>query len=157
MKKDHIVIIIILSLILLYFLTGCKAKTVYDPVHSTTTVTELLRDTIVDIRLQTFRDSVNIPDTLSRLENKYAYSTALWSSGRLSHSLGIKPVNIPVEIQYKEVIRVDSVAVPYPVVEEKTVYRLRWWQESLMWIGIATFAFALLRAGWQFLKKKFLI
>jgi hypothetical protein len=148
MKKTSLIIPIVALLILILFLTGCKTKTVYVPVHSTTTVTELLHDTIVEMRLQVFRDSVSVPDTVSRLENKYAYSTALWTSGRLSHSLGIKPVTIPVEIQYKEIVRTDSIDRPYPVPgPEKIVYRLRWWQEALAWLGALALAFIGFKIG----------
>jgi len=144
-KSDLTLLIILLSLLVACALSGC-AKTVYVPVQSTRTVTEIIRDTTVQVQLQTIRDSVTVADTLSRLENKYAYSSALWSNGLLSHSLGIKPVDIPIEIQYKEIIRTDSIAIPYPVPgADKIVYRQKWWQTALMWLGVLALA---LFVGW---------
>lgn len=154
MKNHHIIAFAALLPILFYTLTGCKVKTVYVPVQSVTTVTETVRDTVLDVRLISYKDSVTVIDTLSYLENKYAYSSAIWSSGRLSHSLGIKPINIPVNIQYKEIVRTDSIPVPYPVPgPEKIVYRLRWWQEVLMWLGVAFVAFLILEIGRLVLRK----
>ena len=136
-KKSQTILMIII--ILIYFLSGCS-KTVYVPVHSSTIITEVVRDTVIDIRLETIRDSVTVADTISRLENKYACSVAQWSAGMLSHSLATKPVDIPVQIQYKEVIRIDSIAVPYPVIEIKEVNRQKKWQKVFMNFGIIAFA-----------------
>lgn len=152
--KDIAITVVIVLLILWYLLSGCKAKTIYVPVQSTTTITETIRDTVLDVRLQVFRDSVTVSDTVSRLDNKYAYSAAVWSSGRLSHTLGVKDVKIPVEIQYKEITRVDSLAVPYPVVEEVIVYRLKWFQEALMWLGVILLVVAGLKVAHMILKAK---
>jgi hypothetical protein len=131
-------------------LIGCR--TVYVPVESVHTVTQIVRDTIVQVELITFRDSVSIPDTLSRLENKYAVSYALWSGRRLNHSLSIKDVQIPIRIQYVDITRTDSVQVPYPVekiVREKYVtdwqrFRLR----LLNWLVLAV----VLYFGWKYRK-----
>ena len=147
MKKDHLVSLIFILLAiaaLLYTFAGC-AKTVYVPVQSTKTITETVHDTIVEVKLQTFRDSIVTPDTVSRLENKYSYSAALWSAGRLTHTLGVKDIDIPVTLQYIETVITDSIAVPYPVETVKTEYRQRWWQEALMWLGVAAL---ILFAGW---------
>ena len=153
--KELIATIIIVLFILLYLLTGCKTKTVYIPVHSTTTVTELRHDTIVEIQLLPYRDSVVVSDTVSRLENKYAHSEALWLSGKLSHSLTIKEVDIPLKIQYIETIRTDSIAVPYPVPgPEKVVFRLRWWQETLMWIGVLMTLIVGLKIMFGYMRRK---
>ena len=152
MKKVHLVILIVVLLAILYFVTGCT-KTVYVPVQSTRTVTEIIRDTTVQVQLQAIRDSATVADTLSRLENKYAYSDAIWSRGMLSHSLGIKPVDIPIEIQHKEIIRTDSIQIPYPVEVEKIVYRVRWWQQALMWLGVALLALVGFKAARLFLER----
>ena len=116
-------------------LSGCGAKSVYVPVRSSYSVTELRRDTLIEVRLPPMRDSISTADTLSVLENKYASSVALWSGGRLSHSLITREVSIPVRVEYIERFRTDSIAVPYPVehVVEKNV--LRWWQKILMYAG----------------------
>jgi hypothetical protein len=127
-----------MMVVALLLLPLCRCtKTVYVPVHSTTTVTEVQRDTTVEIRLTPYRDSTVVADTVSRLENSYAYSEARWLSGRLSHTLGIKSVPIPVKVHYKEILRTDSIHLPVPVPgAEKIVYRLRWWQEALVWMGV---------------------
>lgn len=46
------------------------------------------------------------------------------------------------EVRYKEIIRTNTVCVevkvpvPYKVVKEKTVYKLRWYNKILMWLGL---------------------
>ena len=154
MKKGHLIILITVLLILLRSLTGCRAKTVYIPVHSATTVTELKHDTIVEIQLAPFRDSVVVSDTISRLENRYAHSEAIWLSGRLSHSLKIKDMQIPVKIQYLETIRTDSIQVAYPVEVEKVVYRLKWWQETLMWAGVVLLIVTGVKLAFNYVKRQ---
>lgn len=101
----------ILSLPLLFF--AC-AKTVYVPVNATHYVDRVVKDTVLDVRLVPYRDSITTTDTASVLENKYARSSACWD-GRLHHALAVKDVKIPVRVQYVETHRVDSVQVPYKV------------------------------------------
>lgn len=81
-------------------LSGCAPKIVYVPTETIRTVTEIVHDTTIQVKLDVIRDSVAVSDTFSRLSNKYAYSTAEWHSGLLNHSLTIKDVAIPVRIQY---------------------------------------------------------
>ena len=50
-------------------------------------------------------------DTLSALENAYAFSKASWSAGFLTHTLGVKPVNIPVKIQVKTIYKDKTTTV----------------------------------------------
>ncbi|MDD6210538.1 MAG: hypothetical protein PUB21_08040 [Bacteroidales bacterium] len=143
-RTHNLVIAIVVILFFWWLLTSCRVKTVFVPVHSTTTVTERVRDTIIDVQLVPYRDSVSVRDTVSRLENEYAYSNASWSDGVLSHSLGIKEGDIKTKVKVVEVFHTDSVPVPYPVdrIVEKNV--LRWWQECLMWAGVVALAYVLI-------------
>lgn len=133
--KQNVLVVLTLLLFLWWLLTGCRTKTVYVPVHSVTTVTETVRDTVIDVQLVPYKDSVTVRDTVSRLENPYASSVAVWSEGTLSHSLSVKDISVPVKTEYREIVRTDSIRVPYPVdkIIEKNV--LRWWQSALMWAG----------------------
>ena len=139
--------IIVLFVLLCIFLPGCRTKTAYVPVHSSSVVSELRRDTLVEVRLPLLRDSISTTDTLSFLENKYASSIAFWSNNRLLHSLVVKEVSVPIKIEYIERFRTDSISVPYPVehIVEKNV--LRWWQKVLMCAGGLLFTYFIIRVG----------
>lgn len=134
-------------LILLILLTGCKTK--YVPIETIKVQKEIIRDTVVQVELVPYRDTVSILDTVSHLENKYAYSDAEFSSGRLNHSLAIKEVKIPTKIQYIEHTRVDS--IPYKVEIIKEVNRLTRWQTfrlnafTFIAIGVGIYLLILLR------------
>lgn len=139
--KPLFAILVVLSLL------SCT-RNVYVPVERKTTEHVFLRDTIVQTRLDVIRDSSSVRDTVSFLENKYAESSAHWSGGMLNHSLHIKPVTIPVKVQYVEKVRVDSIPVPYPepYPVEKALSR---WQKTRMTIGdVALIALAILILGW---------
>ena len=117
-------------------LTACRTKTVYVPIERKTVEIVTLKDTVVNVRLENIRDSISTPDSTSYLSNKYAYSRAEVRGGKLNHSLGMWPVDIPVEVRYIERIRVDSIPVPYEVkVFEYQTMPLRWWERSLMFTG----------------------
>jgi len=133
--------------LVLCVLCGCRTKTVYVPVRSSSTLTEVRRDSLVYVHLPALRDSVSASDTLSILENSYASSVALWSGNHLSHSLSVKAVQVPVRVEYVERFRTDSIAVPYPVerIIEKNV--LRWWQKALMYAGVSLFIYLIVRLG----------
>ena len=55
-------------LILLILLTGCKTK--YVPIETIKVQKEIIRDTVVQVELVPYRDTVSILDTVSHLENK---------------------------------------------------------------------------------------
>ena len=145
--RNTIQFYILAAVILLLSLSGCRTKSIYVPIRSSSSVTESRRDTFVEARLQPMRDSVITFDSLSVLENMYASSVALWSGGRLSHSLVVKEVPIPVRVEYVERFRTDSIAIPYPVerVVEKNI--LRWWQKILMYAGGLLFIYWGVRVG----------
>lgn len=126
-----IVLIIALSMLLL----GCTRK-IYVPVEQKTIETVTLHDTIVEVKLDLIRDSIITPDTISYIENKYAYSAAKWSNGLLYHSLNMKDYFQPVKLQFIEKERWVEVPAPYPVEVIKKVEReLSLWQRLSMWLG----------------------
>lgn len=134
-------------------LIGCRSiKTVYVPVESVKVITTTVHDTLVQLKLDVLHDSIVTKDTLSVLSNKYAYSSAMWSNGMLSHSLSIKDVQIPIRVQYINTNTVDSVQVPYSVETIKEVNFLTDWQRFrllvLDWLFIALALYGL----WRFRK-----
>ena len=125
--------------------SGCTRR-VYVPVERTTTVTELVRDTVVEVRLKVVHDTVTIEahgrDTTSYLENGTQFSYATWKDGRLGHSLGTLPgASVKDILQVKYIIIRDS--IPYPVTVE-VEKKLSWWQRQKLEyggfaIGVAVF------------------
>jgi len=130
-------------------------KTVYVPVTTIKTEIQTVHDTTVQVRLDVIRDSVTTKDTLSELSNKYAYSSAIWSGGMLSHTLGIKDVSTPVKVQYVTNTVKDSIQIPYKVVEAKSVNVLTSWQKfQIKWFWCLT---AALVGYFAWTKRKYLI
>ena len=128
--KTYILIIIFMTSV-----WSCTRK-VYVPMHTITTITERLVDTVIKVNLQGYRDTVTTPDTISHLANPYGDSWAQVSGGLLRHSLTSSKTPIEVKVVYKDIVRVDSVSVPVPV--EKVVYvekKLSKWQSIRMRIG----------------------
>lgn len=126
-------IILIVCLSLLFF--SCTRK-IYVPVTEKVVETVTVRDTTVQVHIEHIRDSVNIPDTVSFLENKYAVSYARWQNKMLSHSLSTKNLDIPVKIQYidKEIIK--EVPTPYPVEKiVKVEKKLAWYDSFCLYLG----------------------
>lgn len=132
MKKLLYVFLVLLLAI------GCKTpQPQYVPVETVKTVTETLRDTIIEVKLEVHNDTVALPDTVSYLKNKYVESWAKYSKGLLMHSLKILDTPIPVKATVKDTHKVDSISVPYPV-KGDTVYiekKLSWWQTLFIWTG----------------------
>lgn len=133
---------------------SCTRK-VYVPMHTVTTITERLVDTVIKVNLQIYRDTVTTPDTISHLANPYAESWAQVSGGLLRHSLTSSKTPIEVKVVYKDIVRVDSVSVPVPV--EKEVYvekKLSKWQSIRMRIGeIAMGSIGILLLIWLIKRK----
>jgi hypothetical protein len=125
--------------LVLFLIIGCKTPLPqYIPVETVKTVTETLRDTIIEVKLEVHNDTVALPDTVSHLKNKYAESWAKWSNGLLMHSLKILDTPIPVKATVKDTHKIDSIRVPYPV-KGDTVYiekKLSWWQTLFIWTGV---------------------
>ena len=144
----------IIIIILITSAWSCTRK-VYVPLHTVTTITERLVDTVIKVNLQVYRDTVTTPDTISHLANPYAESWAQVSGGLLRHSLTSSKTPIEVKVVYKDIVRVDSVSVPVPV--EKEVYvekKLSKWQSIRMLIGeIAIGAVGILLLIWLIKRK----
>lgn len=144
----------ILIIILMTSVWSCTRK-VYVPMHTVTTITERLVDTVIKVNLQIYRDTVTTPDTISHLANPYAESWAQVSGGLLRHSLTSSKTPIEVKVVYKDIVRVDSVSVPVPV--EKEVYvekKLSKWQSIRMRIGeIAMGSIGILLLIWLIKRK----
>ena len=120
-------------LLLLYLLlVGCKAtEVVYVPkVH---TVETIVRDTIVEVRIPEHYSEVVTLDTVSELYNPFAFSRAMVSQGRLTHTLGTRG-SVTEKVKVVETIIRDT--IPYPVEVIREVPRERgWWDKMLMWVG----------------------
>jgi len=82
---------LIIFIVFVCILSGCRIKTIYVPVERRTIETVTLIDTIVEIKIEHIRDTVAIPDTISFLSNKYTFSWAEWKDGLLRHSLSTWP------------------------------------------------------------------
>ena len=122
-------------IVIMLLLLSCTKK-INVTVHSSTTITETVRDTVVRVALQLYWDTVTTPDTISYLANPYCESWARVSGGLLHQSLRSRVDSIPDKVQKIERLRVDSIPVPYPV--DRPVYidkHLSWWQKARMQIG----------------------
>ena len=75
-------------------------------------------------------------DTASVLENKFSKSSAVISSGVLSHSLQTKPVKLPVEVKTETVYKDSLVYVDRIIREDVYIEKpLTRWQSAKMKIG----------------------
>ena len=75
-------------------------------------------------------------DTASVLENKFSKSSAVISSGVLSHSLQTKPVKLPVEVKTETVYKDSLVYVDRIIREDVYIEKpLTGWQSAKMKIG----------------------
>ena len=146
-RRKLILGIVLAAIFVLLFalFSGCTRR-VYVPVERTTTVTEILRDTVVALKLKQVHDTVTIEalgcDTASYLENGTHFSRATWKDGKLGHSLGTLPdASVKDTLQVKYVTIRDSIPYPVPVEVEK---KLTWWERQKLEyggfaIGVAVF------------------
>lgn len=150
MKKLFTIIIIT------FVFTSCKTKTVYVPVKQTSVETVFIRDTVVQMKLKYYRDTISTPDTISFLSNPYCFSWAELRDGKLNHSLTSWPDSlIPIQVKYIERLRVDSIPAPYPVeVIKYTEKELNWWQLIRIRIGEISIVLLLGVLIWFLSKKK---
>lgn len=125
-------------------IAACSRK-IYIPVEKTVTVTETVRDTVVQVRIEKEYVKNITPDTTSTVETKYARSTATYhgESGLLEHDIENKQDSIPVKVVYKDKEVIKEIPAPYPVEVEKKVevparMPLRWWEKIFFYAGIAT-------------------
>lgn len=146
----HLVLIVLAAILI-----GCKTKTIYVPVKETETITETIRDTIIDVQLVPYKDSIVTKDTVSYLNNKYAYSWAKWSNGMLYHSLGILDVKHPVEIKYVDREVKKEIQVPYPVKgDTEYINRLTSFQSFQIWCGRILLLLIIGYLGFRYLRFK---
>jgi hypothetical protein len=124
--------------LVLLLIIGCKTPhPQYIPVETVRTVTETLRDTVIQVKLEVHNDTVALPDTVSYLKNKYVESWAKYSKGLLMHSLKILDTPIPVKATVKDIQKSDTIRVPYPVKGDPVLIEkeLSWWQALFIWTG----------------------
>lgn len=118
--------------IILCLCLGCT-RHVYVPVVHERVDSISVHDTIMQVQLVPYKDSVAVRDTSSYLSNEYAYSSAMWSGGILHHTLGIWPQK-PIEVQVPQFIdRWHYEKVPEIVEVEKPVPK---WQQFFYHMGI---------------------
>lgn len=151
MKKVlYAISIIWFALAVLY---SCQS-TKYIPVESVRIDSVSIKDTVFEVKLIPYKDSVSTKDSTSFLSNKYAYSWARYSNGVLQHSLGIWPFAVTT-------IKVPYFMERYIYIENPTIVEvekeLSQWQKLKIELGgyaigmiIAVFI-ALI--GWMIYKK----
>lgn len=129
-RKLRLIILGMIALVLMFVcFSGCSRR-VYVPVERTTTVTEVVVDTLIEVELKEVHDTVTIHtrgrDTLSYLSNGIGYSFASIENGVLGHSLGTVPgAKVNDSIKVRHIVIRDS--IPYPVTVE-VEKKLTWWQ-----------------------------
>lgn len=128
MKKIIYIIILIISLCLIH---SCKSIQ-YVPVEKVKIDSVSIKDTIFEVKLIPYKDSVSTKDSTSFLSNKYAYSWARYSNGVLQHSLGIWPFAVTT-------IKVPYFMERYIYIENPTVVEvekeLSRWQKLKIELG----------------------
>lgn len=149
--KNKILLYIMYGYIIL-LVCGC-AKKVYVPVEKVTTVTVTHRDTVIQFKPEKENVYIQSRDTAVYAETKYAVAEASWSGEEelLSLTLRNRNVEIPIEVQYVEIIRVDSIPRPYPVEVIKKERFVPWYTKALSAMGVATLlsiVFLIVRKRW---------
>lgn len=138
-----LLVLCLLAFLLIVMFSSCKARIQYVPIETIKTEVEIIRDTIVVYKLDVIRDTIIVSnDTISHLQNKYADSWAMWSMGRLHHSLNIKDVDIPIHIKYID--KLKEVYVDKPIEVEVIKYKDKpytWYEKLLMAMGIFSVAY----------------
>lgn len=150
-------IISLLGLIFLILTSVCSCKTTkYVPVreYHSDTIRISSHDTII-VKQHTESVSVPLPsvyisnvtkDTVSILKDGLYKSVASIKDGLLHHNLFTLPnAKLDTKVNATDsttihhdainINRVDSIRVPYPVVKDKIVYALHWWQKGPYYVG----------------------
>ena len=125
-------------LVILLASAVCSCRSVrYVPVETVRVDSTVVHDTLMDVQLIPYKDSIVTRDTSSFLSNPYAYSWARWSDGMLHHSLGIWPfATTQVEVPYF----IDRyVTVTKPQIVEVEILLSRWHQFKQDVGGVAIF------------------
>lgn len=119
-------LIIAVAVVLLFILllcAGCKSKTVYVPVESVKT----------EYRDKIQRDSIHLYDSIY-LEKYLKGDTVFLTKETYKYLYRDKIVR-------DSIFKTDSIAVPYPVTEYIEVNKLTWYQNILLWLGVAALLF----------------
>ncbi|MBO7280129.1 MAG: hypothetical protein J6V00_03085 [Bacteroidaceae bacterium] len=140
-RKAQVWIWLLVALLSLIMLHGCT-KTVYIPVeHKTTeTIETIVRDTIVEVEMQSERVEVGTTDSVSVLMTERATSRAEVSRGVLHHSLYVFPASVPVSVPTVTVSKTRRDSIPYPVEVEKVVEVVptwAWWSLAIAGVCVA--------------------
>lgn len=108
------------------------------------TVVERVVDTAY-VPLPVYVDRMETLDTLSRLENRLAVSTAVVSGGVLRHSLETKAISLPVPVESKIVYK-DSIVFRDRVqtVTKEVEKPLSGWQQAKLRVGGVCFLLIIL-------------
>lgn len=147
MKREHedrigcTIVLIFLIIVLALFLSGCKSKIQYVPIETIKTEKkiETVHDTIVQVKLVPYYAQSVVPSDSSFIENKYAFSNAFWDGSLLHHDLGIKDINIPVNIKYVDRWHFSTDSIPYikeVPVKGDTIYKMYWHEQIFYYIGL---------------------
>jgi hypothetical protein len=95
--RKRFIIGVVASILFVILFAVCSSCTrrIYIPVDRTTTVVKQLVDTVIQVELKEYHDTITIThngnDTLSYLSNAHGYSFASIEDGKLGHSLGTLP------------------------------------------------------------------
>lgn len=154
-KKVKYIIAIILLLLIASAVCSCKS-TQYVPQKEVRidTIKIVSHDTIkitqhsvpVSVPLPIVYLSNTTKDTVSTLTDGLYKSVASIKDGLLHHSLYTLPnAKLDTNVQANDTlkthniktdnIKIDSISKPYPVVKEKIVYELHWWQKPFYYLG----------------------
>ena len=168
-SKIGTIIAVILLLLIASAICSCKSvkyvplreyhsDTVRISSHDTILVTQHVQN--VSVPLPTVYLSNTTKDTVSILTDGLYRSKASIKDGLLHHSLCTLPnAKVDAKVNAKDTTkihhdainanRVDSIRVPYPVVKDKIVYALHWWQKPFYYLGIiATIIICIYKIMW---------
>lgn len=117
MKRKNLTTLLLFFILTIY-ISGCKSKAFYIPVESTKTeyVNVIQRDSIH------LYDSIFIKeknDTVFYTKYKYLYQN---------------------KFRTDTIIKIDSIQIPYPVVESVEVNKLTWYQKGCIWFTAIIFS-----------------
>ena len=150
----------LLGLIFLVLTSVCSCKSIkYVPVreYHSDTIRISSHDTII---VKQHAENVSVPlpsvylsnvtkDTVSILTDGLYKSVASIRNGLLHHNLYTLPkAKLDANVQASDTLKIhntntnitkiDSIPKPYPVVKDKIVYELHWYQTIFIWIGVIT-------------------
>ena len=142
--------LVILLLLATVIMCSCRSPR-YIPVETKITETIETFDTVYEVKLVPYRDSVVVDDTISYLSNEYGGSWARWSKGKLHHSLFVFPGKIiTIEIPKTILIKRREVVPQIGEIEKKLN---KWQQIKIDYGGYAILALLFIIV-WLIYKKR---